>query len=449
MPITLRSAKGAPLTHAEMDANWGVVNLLTAALVTTSVSGAVGNGVANDTTPISTVMASNGIKVLGYGDYYTPGSVTAFTRPTLILADNAKGSGTYIPFISITNSDVGFKSLPQTYVFIWQSTTDRSDAITMRVDRIVNTDDGHTNPKALRVYTQKNNSNDSTEWAFSAELDNYSNIASTGDAALSGVANKYGTASTFAGHLQVKDWNKYAAPTDVTAIVGLEINTPAVGLDHPTANNNSGNRRSLDLIARTNEDVVGWTDAEHGVGASIRTDNLTDGYYRIGLLIDDVTQSGNPNPITTAALIRTSGPDGLQIKGKNTGAALRIEPTTAGAFGLRINGDFGTGSIGVDTGNWITLSDDDTRKLRYGAGEEAIEFWTSSNRRFYFRINASPAMYINDVKVLGTRETGWTAMTGTSDKATAYDTSTITLPQLAGRVMALQAQATTHGLIGA
>lgn len=51
-------------------------------------------------------------------------------------------------------------------------------------------------------------------------------------------------------------------------------------------------------------------------------------------------------------------------------------------------------------------------------------------------------------KVIGARDTGWTAMTGTTNKATAYDTSTVTLAQLAGRVMALQAALTTHGLIG-
>ncbi|MGO4619956.1 hypothetical protein AB4Z34_33465 [Ensifer sp. 2YAB10] len=53
------------------------------------------------------------------------------------------------------------------------------------------------------------------------------------------------------------------------------------------------------------------------------------------------------------------------------------------------------------------------------------------------------------IKVVGARDTGWTAMTGTTNKATAYDTSSITLSQLAGRVMALQAALTTHGLIGA
>jgi hypothetical protein len=51
-------------------------------------------------------------------------------------------------------------------------------------------------------------------------------------------------------------------------------------------------------------------------------------------------------------------------------------------------------------------------------------------------------------QVVGARQTGWTAMTGTPDLSTVFATSTVTLAQLAGRVMALQAALTTHGLIG-
>jgi len=56
---------------------------------------------------------------------------------------------------------------------------------------------------------------------------------------------------------------------------------------------------------------------------------------------------------------------------------------------------------------------------------------------------------VSGTKVVGARDTGWSAMTGTANEATVYDTATVTLAQLAGRVMALQAALTTHGLIGA
>jgi hypothetical protein len=63
-------------------------------------------------------------------------------------------------------------------------------------------------------------------------------------------------------------------------------------------------------------------------------------------------------------------------------------------------------------------------------------------------INISANYYVAGTKVVGARDTGWTAMTGTPDESTSYATGTITLPQLAGRVMALQTALTTHGLIG-
>ncbi len=58
------------------------------------------------------------------------------------------------------------------------------------------------------------------------------------------------------------------------------------------------------------------------------------------------------------------------------------------------------------------------------------------------------AIRINGLEVLRDRNVGWVAMTGTANENTVYDTATVTLAQLAGRVMALQAALTTHGLIG-
>ena len=57
-------------------------------------------------------------------------------------------------------------------------------------------------------------------------------------------------------------------------------------------------------------------------------------------------------------------------------------------------------------------------------------------------------IYINGNVVLGIRQTGFAEMTGTKDKATALDTATVTIQQLARRVSALQEALTAHGLIG-
>ncbi len=57
------------------------------------------------------------------------------------------------------------------------------------------------------------------------------------------------------------------------------------------------------------------------------------------------------------------------------------------------------------------------------------------------------SIYVNDAQLVGATNTGWSAMTGTTNKASVYDTATVTTAQLAGRVMALQAALTTHGLL--
>jgi hypothetical protein len=75
---------------------------------------------------------------------------------------------------------------------------------------------------------------------------------------------------------------------------------------------------------------------------------------------------------------------------------------------------------------------------------------SSSVAKFGTGTTAFPtSITIGANKVIGARDIGWTAMTGSPDKATAYATGSVTLAQLAGRVAQLQASLTAHGLIGA
>lgn len=76
-------------------------------------------------------------------------------------------------------------------------------------------------------------------------------------------------------------------------------------------------------------------------------------------------------------------------------------------------------------------------------GATLFGYWTAAG----FVVQTG-GFYYAGTKVVGARDTGWTAMTGTADKASTYDTSTVTLAQLAGRVMAMQTALTTHGLLG-
>jgi len=59
----------------------------------------------------------------------------------------------------------------------------------------------------------------------------------------------------------------------------------------------------------------------------------------------------------------------------------------------------------------------------------------------------SGVITITNTQVVSSRKTGWTVMTGTPQRGT-FATSTVTLAQLAGLVMALEQDLITHGLIG-
>jgi hypothetical protein len=63
-------------------------------------------------------------------------------------------------------------------------------------------------------------------------------------------------------------------------------------------------------------------------------------------------------------------------------------------------------------------------------------------------LNIAGEHRVNGTKVVGARQTGWTAATGTATRTT-FATSTVTTAQLAERVKALIDDLITHGLIGA
>lgn len=114
---------------------------------------------------------------------------------------------------------------------------------------------------------------------------------------------------------------------------------------------------------------------------------------------------------------------------------IRLDGT--GATHARIYNDASNNVRNVlGSGAWIWRNSGDTTSLA------SID--SSGN----FDLQAGGVVRISGTQVVGARDTGWTAMTGSPDKATAYATGTVTLAQLAGRVAFLQAALTAHGLIG-
>jgi hypothetical protein len=118
-------------------------------------------------------------------------------------------------------------------------------------------------------------------------------------------------------------------------------------------------------------------------------------------------------------------------------------------IGLLLGGTYTTSAIRINAGERIGLEATNAVKFGWDSGSLSVQFLNSGTNRVSLTLSGTPAVNINGTKVIGVRDTGWTAMTGSPDKATAYATGTVTLAQLAGRVASLQAALTTHGIIGA
>jgi hypothetical protein len=394
--------------------------------------GALGDGAANDNAGVSAAILGGGIKIISNGNYLTPGTTAAFAHPSVILSDNAQRDGLPIPLLTLGR--LHWDQLPQTYMFIRQDTIDRSDLRTVRIERIVNSDNGHTNPNALYVYTQKNHSNAQTEWAFSAVLDNYSNVAAQGDAALSGVARKHGTAPTFARHGQLVEMFKAAASTDLTGLVADEINVVAIGTDNPTANQIGstgryiGNRWGLVLIPITNTAIAGWDAAtgnyghiKAGAAIVIHNDAITrsHGTWLNGIVI--MEKAGNLNPIDHGIVIHITGGRSLWLTGNVTGSHIQISGNAAYAFVA--SGTYSGSAWRQNAGETFGLEATNTIKFTYGTVANMLGFYSNvlkptdaTGERIGFNMSATPYIRIAGVKVIGMQNLGWTAMTGTGSK---------------------------------
>lgn len=101
----------------------------------------------------------------------------------------------------------------------------------------------------------------------------------------------------------------------------------------------------------------------------------------------------------------------------------------------------------ADTVDNLLIPDNGTALLRNGLTAGGTITTTSGG----VDVTTAGAVYkVSGTQVLGARKTGYTnPWGGTLERATARDQSTVTLPQLAQRVAALQTDMEAHGIIGA
>jgi len=238
------------------------------------------------------------------------------------------------------------------------------------------------------------------EWAFVAVMNNSATAGENVAAYVQGIKNS--TGATWGANIEIIESSAVNNPT--TGTVGLEVDMSVNGTDSSSA------RVCMDMVVRRY--AVGGADAVAGWGYRIQNGGYANSLVNIGYGF-------------AAGMKATIGFDTSQ--GTMLTAALRMADSQPIAFNAA-----------------------STRKLYYTAAPGQFSFTDGSNNTLWgLKDNGAIVYGTTNVQVIGQRVTGWTPMTGTNDNATAFATSTVSLPQLASRVNAIQVALTTHGLIGA
>jgi hypothetical protein len=160
--------------------------------------------------------------------------------------------------------------------------------------------------------------------------------------------------------------------------------------------------------------------------------------------------------------IASNGACGAAFQAQNSRTDVGIEGTW-NKF-ISFNADYGAGAFEAfainQIGNLVLnggpAAATPLKTIRADSVNGSLEVVNNAGSAVIFRVTDAGAINIptgglyaiNNTQVVGARNTGWTAMTGTLNENTAYASGTITLVQLAERVNAIQAALTTHGLIG-
>jgi hypothetical protein len=242
------------------------------------------------------------------------------------------------------------------------------------------------------------------EWGICSVLDNYA--ASGENVAVYSQGNKRAVGPTWAGVFEARDKTGTANPTK--GLVGIEVDTFGNGTD--------GNSTRV------------------GVDISIGRDNTS------GSIME------------TSYGVRVGALNGSLAEGR----VIRAFATGVIEFDCAFDSSLGTQSAAgvafrMAVGQKLSFAATNDRTLLYSGG--VLAYQVSGGTKYTISdvgaTNQVGTFSINAVQVLTSRRTGYTnAMSGTADRATPYDTSTITLVQLAQRVKAIEDDLLTHGLIG-
>lgn len=316
---------------------------------------------------------------------------------------------------------------------------------TMRVDRVADYAGGSAGSVCSNIRattTVSNNAAASFEWCATFVLDNSGrgqNVAmyAQGNRRAGSTITVGGT---FAGVCEASDFTQEKDPA--SGLIGLEVDVFANDTDA------LGRRVAIDVVAGKGVSAGARCEVGHGLRFVPVLNDPARARFRTMITAlgdkDYVLNVSGTSVENDINLLSTGGKIGVRVAGSHTDAAFVHDGTSP--YGFRFSGTYSSGAaIRMPQGTGIAFESTGAIQAKYVGG--SMQFLNGATLRQAFSMTTG-AMSINGSQVVGPRDTGWAAMTGTSNKAAVYDVSSVTLPQLAARVAAMQAALTTHGMIG-
>lgn len=254
--------------------------------------------------------------------------------------------------------------------------------------------------------------------------------------------------------------NSKVAGADVVSVLGVSVarqdTSSCFGANFIARNDAGVNGCKLVGLEIDLEPAVGTTINANSIGIALNVFSIPTAAPAV--LIGRVGSGTWGNGILSSAITGTH----YGVESGNTTTSASFINTTFGIFsnaavvlgkGASQSINFGGFSFGTspylhsDTSNNLVTNMGDGGFIIFQEPGGAQRFTFDKFGAFNMPNNGT--IQINSVQVIAQRITGYSAMTGPDDKASVFDTTTVTLPQLAARVKSLQASLTAHGLIGA
>jgi hypothetical protein len=157
-------------------------------------------------------------------------------------------------------------------------------------------------------------------------------------------------------------------------------------------------------------------------------------------------------PATPASGVTGSGSSNRLAYWNGASSITSSANMTADGSSVGLSANFACGTVSAFASTRLSIKASGT-----GAGSYALQIKDSANTSIFTiqdngTVAADTGAFVcQGDQVVTARRSGYTNMTGTANRATVYDTSTVTLIQLATRVKAIQDDLMTnhHGLFGA